>query len=324
MALPVLQKTWQFNVNQAAITAHNDLLYKIKVAMVSFGSNPWTVVGSSNSVTANSSDNWTSASSVVFQNNGAAHSWIILKQVGIATNFQVLIVARRNPGGGSDVMFVLYSPSAGFTGGTTTARPTATDEVPFDTDNASLPTNSANLAVTAARLHAMQSTDGQCTRIFIYVNSIPQTMLLFDKPRNPVPGWTIPHVAFYAVQQYNTGASVAQVTYAKLNDLANRTKSKVGTTQFDLFITSEGCITSMIGEQQNFVNDLDNNTYPILPMGLFSTTASARGRHGELFDLYWGATVIGEGDNYPDDATKQFVQFGDFVHPWNGTSIATN
>lgn len=321
MPLPVLQKSWQYNVNQAPISSHSDLLYKIKNSMVSFSSNPWTVVSSSNSSVANTNDNWTGSGSVVFQNNGSAHSWIVLKQVGIATNFQVLIVARRNPGGGSDVMFVLYSMNAGFTGGTTTARPTATDEQAFDSDNASLVANSANLASTPARLHVMQSTDGQCTRVFIYVNSIPQTMLLFDKPRNPVSGWTIPHVAMYAVQQYNSGASVAQVTYAKLNDAADRVKSRVGTTNFNMFLTSEGCITSMIGEQQTFVSDLDSSAYPMLPMGLFSTTSGARGRHGELFDIYWGSTIINEGDHYPGDSSKQFVQFGDIIHPWNGSTI---
>ena len=72
MALPTLEKTWQFNVNQAIATTGvvntdaQNLLFRIKQTLIGFSSNPWTVVRSSNSVTTGASDLWVAASNLIF------------------------------------------------------------------------------------------------------------------------------------------------------------------------------------------------------------------------------------------------------------------
>jgi hypothetical protein len=95
----------------------------------------WTCAGSSDSATAamDSTDRWGStfnAAKIVWNNPTVAHSWIVLQSpndIGGSGNgtYQLLLACESD-----DVYTVsVYVSKSGFTGGSTTARPTATDEV---------------------------------------------------------------------------------------------------------------------------------------------------------------------------------------------------
>jgi hypothetical protein len=45
-----------------------------------------------------------------------------------------------------------------------------------------------------------------------------------------------------------------------------------------------------------------------------------RGRHGEIADLLFGPSSASHGDTYPDDGSRQLVQFGHLVFPWDGST----
>jgi hypothetical protein len=67
-------------------------------------------------------------------------------------------------------------------------------------------------------------------------------------------------------------------------------------------------------------NSLDGS-WPMAPIGLYSATASNIGRHGELFDLWYGATTRANGDQYPSTGTLyQFTQFDELILPWDSTN----
>jgi hypothetical protein len=99
MTLPTLDKTggaaWQFNVNQDVGgygVEHEDcadLLYKIKQALTTFGSVPWTVWGSCDGAGGfgnnDLNDRWTADSTYTKLKWAAsgAHSWIVLEQSGL-------------------------------------------------------------------------------------------------------------------------------------------------------------------------------------------------------------------------------------------------
>src|SRR5215216_3611359 len=132
-SLPALSKTWQFSLNTivtAQGTADNNLrayLRQVKNAMKAFGSSPWTVVGSSNGVAFSVNDGvdrWTANADM------PDSSWLILKQTGIAANWQLLFHRVSTFG-----CQYFISPSAGFTGGGALTRPTATDLVTIPTIN---------------------------------------------------------------------------------------------------------------------------------------------------------------------------------------------
>lgn len=88
---------------------------------------PYQVLGSSNSVAAGMdfANRWAVAADIVVASSGGQpRSWIVIKNP--ATNYQYLIHAF-NDGAGS-IGEVYVSCASGFTGGSTTTRPTAVDE----------------------------------------------------------------------------------------------------------------------------------------------------------------------------------------------------
>lgn len=316
MPVPSLAKTWQFNVNQAFVAlgsalADNRRILRlhIKDALVGMALLPWTVRYSCDSVTAGTAgdavDRWDSDADLVWANAGSAHSWIVLRQTGVGATFELLISLENSSASGNTLTLVV-SPSAAFTGGTTTARPTATDE---DVRLSSATWGGVASSDQNAKVHVMVSTDGQCSRVIVCTAGFAQTFWLFDKAQNPVTGWTAPSVAIAL------GASGSTVlTYANLNTTASA--GGRGVSNMTMFLSGEAANSSLIGVLQAFVNDLDSG-HNMGPIGLLSATTSNRGRHGSLFDLWWGPQVVADGDTY---GTKTFVQFGDVIFPWDGST----
>src|SRR5512146_2064622 len=99
MALPTKTKTWQFKVNQATkyqgtfAATFQAVMFALKQSLITFALQPWTVVGSSDGATAglDAVDRWSAANKLVQAADASAHSWIVLKQTGVAANFQVCI-----------------------------------------------------------------------------------------------------------------------------------------------------------------------------------------------------------------------------------------
>ena len=166
MALPVLAKTWQFQVNgtlpmlpgSKALIQNTALVFAIKNGLVGFGTAPWVVRYSCNSVTAGTAgdgvDRWATVANLVWNNAGAAHSWMVLRQTGIHSTYEILLSLEPL----SSTNLIVAQSDVGFTGGTTTARPTATDEYILGT------ANMTPSILTTIRTHFMQSTDGAKSR----------------------------------------------------------------------------------------------------------------------------------------------------------------
>lgn len=320
MPLPSLDKTWQYSLNINGGTSGATAMLALKNALIGFGSSAWTVVSSSNSSTAGNTDKWVTSGNIVFALAGNAHSWMVLKQTGILSNFQVCLDCLIISGGSQDVVNIFISPSSGFTGGTTAARPTATDEINVNHANGSqLFGPAANFGSHTIRSHVWLSSDGQCTRIVNCSNALVYCFLAIDVPKAPVASWTNPWVVIYAVQPESIAVtSPGWARYTDINHAAIKSFGKFGSTTFNFFITSEGCVASMLGEQQTFVSDIDAGWPVFGPPGIYSTTIGARGRHGELFDLWWGSTTRANGDHYPASAARTFVQACHLILPWNG------
>jgi hypothetical protein len=321
MALPTAVKTHQYDVNVAyaalgtTVADYRRLLRGIKNSLKGFASNAWTVVGSSNGTTAglDASDRWAADTDLVQANSASPHSWIVLKQAQISANYQICIdINSTQPHLGS----VIWSPAAGFTGGTTSARPTATDEQVLQTVTAWCGGSSSTQSF---RIHAMQSSDGQITRIVGYINNVPLLFWKFDKPANPVSGWTTPATCSVKGGTNLTDNVMLVNTYT--NGSPPPVKGRVSTAM-DLYMTCEGYKNLPLNSAQSVPNDLDG-TYPILPIGLASETSLHRGRHGTIFDLYFGLAAAQDADTYPADASKAMVQMGDFIFHWNGTTLQT-
>jgi hypothetical protein len=253
-----------------------------------------------------------SLSKLSFAAAGSAHAWIVLKQTGVHSNYEICIDWSTSYVYNMNIL-VGYT---GFTGGSTTARPTATNSntILSNTNWCGVSGNTAFGGV----LQAMQSTDGECTRLVHLVDGVPRMFWLLDKPKNPVAGWTNPSVSII----YSTTTSVMAI--ATYNDTA-RAVCYLNGTSCNLYLTGEGAGTAALPkwlqfQQRNQVS-LEQMT---LPIGLASDTSGARGRHGQLYDIWWGNIRPGNtggytDTTYPDDSSRVYWQCADIILPWVGS-----
>jgi len=304
MNTPTIEKTWQFDVNQTASGGSEEAsvdacLLAIKNSLKGFGTLPWTVWGScdgSNVDSGGGTDYWIDAGDLVHNNEGLAHSWIVLNS---PNGSQMCFTCNSSSAGSVDI---LWSPQGLFTGGTTTATPTASDQ--FSEDFTLYP------GPTTYKIHILHSTDGYCTRIFNFYSNICKNFVLCDMAKDPATELSYP-------LWVNTG----EPNYGSMNDY-NNVNSIISGDQIWMYCTSEAYYYAMIGELLTYADD-DIGSWYMSPMGLFNANPPHRGRKGSLYDMWWGATALESGTTYPGDGSKQYAQFGDIIVPWNGTTPQT-
>lgn len=321
MGLPTFTKTWYFNANNKlnstgglaagnALGDNQQLMFFIKDQLCNWGN--WTVIGSSNSVASSmdGTDRWLGPANIIWAQTGVAQSWIVLERSD--NGFQVCLDC--NTGGTAtnayaniSGSFVGYGTAAGGTDGSVTTRPTATDEVVIINNLAWHNMTAANPFTVA--VHTMTSSDGVAQRIIVYQSAVPVLYIAFETVANPVTGWSNPFVWCWLV---NT------TTYATLNDAAVF-RGCHNSSWFTAYLSTEGYVDGALGQRITVANDLSSD-YAIAPVGILSDTPGLRGRHGNLYDLWFGSTTPTDGDKYPDTGTKLAVTFGDLVFPWNGSS----
>jgi len=321
MAVPTPVKTWLTSYNNTvsgqadADDRNRQLALDIKAALIGFASNAWTVVSSSDGVTADASDNWSVLADITEANDGSAHSWIVLQQAAINTNFQLCLDFSSSIG--PERLTVVWSPNAAFAGGTTTNRPTATGEVVIQSDAAWAGNLTGSDPPNQHIFHIQQSDDGECTRLVGYYANQPIMFWLFDKPQNPVTGWTDPAVCLFAKA---TSSTADQMERTDFYDSANNAYGYHNglADDFNFYCTEESRNNQSVGED-NTPNAFSLE-HPLSPMGVLSETVSMEGRHGSLFDLWWG-TPSNKGNEYPVTGTRLFAQHGHIVTTWDGTAV---
>jgi len=337
MADPTKDKTWEYDLNNLVIAdgatvdgaflSTRQRLFGIKEILINNGSTtftaPWTVVSSSDSSTSGASDLWVDEFDLVWADDDTsnARSWIVLRQTGISTTFEVCIVCQEDSTSNDGKQIEVWVAQAGFTGGSTTARPTATDERQLrdSTADGYWGSGQVNTAYTS-QTHVWMSSDGDCTRIVICIGDVVTGYWAFETPKNPTTGWTDP---YFACIEGEANVTTSQVTYSRFLDNATM-RGRYSGANTTMYLSSEGMVNDGIGEatgngtQQQ--NQLDNS-YIASQCGLSSTTSTFVGRHGEVFDMWWGLSFVGTGRYYPETGTKAFVQIGDFVFPWDGSTL---
>jgi hypothetical protein len=317
MALPTAEKTWQYDVNNTVIETTaaamaGTALWTIKNAMVSFNSSPWTVVGSSNdsgSFGLDGVDRWTSGSDLRWATSGNI-SWIVLEQSGIDGYFQLLISTNV---ANTHLINMSFSKGGLFTGGSATAPPTATDAVTLRNGTAWGPaTSSSNSFV----IHVMQSTDGECTRVLFHRNetstyniNVFSGFWLFDKIKQPTEGWVFPYICgVVADNDFSTSGDIGVISAFNSGFLGTHESTSMVVSLVCEHTYASSSLSVLMYSQSKITN-----RYLFLPIGIVSFTANVRGRHGKLYDIWWGNTYITDGSKYGDG---EFVKVGCFVLPW--------
>ena len=331
MALPTPEKTWQFAHISNTLTGSqgddaHDFFLKFKTAAKTFGSQPLTVVGSSNGVSANMSgtDLLAAYSDFVHAVAGSPHSWVVLA-TAVA---QICFDFNRAPGLFGVITLDIITSSAGFSGGSINNRPTASDEsVLLTNDSWTGRLGTGSSTGGQIRGHIMLSDDGQCFRVVVANNNTVGGFLLVDKAGGAVSGWTDPVISVFLGQGYSDNTTnnllEARIWISTLSTAIIHSRGPAGSMPLYACVEYVGGLDASIVERYNGANEISGE-YPLLAVGLFhGVTASQRGRHGHISDLWFTNAILANGDTMPSDGSKQFVIFGDVVFPSDGTSWAT-
>jgi len=321
MAVPLLEKTYIFSVNEShggisMAQDHKDMLFAIKARLTGYASSPWVVHSSSNAVTAGLGDNWVSSADITWS-NGGVRSWIVLTTPNGGQFLFDCSASFENR------MAVSYSPTGAYDASlaTTSVTPTATDEV-------SLIAGSQGYWFTSSttgqiyRLHFIHSVDGHNSMVIGYHNGVNRLFIGSLKVLDSVAGWDYPYIA-----TMTSDFLAGHMTYAKLHNQEawySHTKISAG-INFAGALSCEGFNSNALGEEM-VTTSYFTNAWPMAPVGFASSTPNARGRHGRIADLWLTSTSLNDGDTLEDNPlspTREFAVFDHVVVPWNGSIPAT-
>jgi hypothetical protein len=327
MALPVLEKTWEIDANNAiaAVDKYTDnrtLMLAIVNALIGFVNVPCTVWGSCDSINVSNSgiNYWTDFTKLVWSGSGA-HSWIVINFPGVGTKTAICFdLSQQNSS--SESATVYLSPDNGFgltnggTDGTTSARPTATDEITLTTSNVWGGVNNS----IAQKLHLWHSTDGECTRVAVARNGYLPLFFMIEKAKELLSGWS-GIVATWTANQSNVSN---QATYDNYFNSQAIYKIRHLGVNYNLYPSVERCwAINSYNMNSFFTIPMDQiNQWPIFQnLSLWGSTYPIRTRFGNLYDHFYGGIGAVLGDSYPSGGTYQFWQVGAIVLPGDGNPL---
>lgn len=349
MPLSALEKTWQFDVNNAIgatgtnLTTMRNLWLSIKNALIGFGTLPWTVRYSCDSVVAGAAndlvDRWDTNTDLTWatQDTGtAARSWIVLRNTD---GVEILLECRNSSSSGNGrALRIVMSPAAHFTGGTTLARPTATDEVVIVNGDSATAScmgggNGGGTTDGAWAHHVLHSTDGLVTMVIVCRNGFATGFWYIGRLSLPVTGFTFPVVGCAWGGSTTTfategGSTIANMLEGVDSNVTNpHAAFRHSGTNGRLFAVSEafgdGSLSASssepIGRNLVVANEISGQ-YQLPQVGMASLTSGLRGEHGRLFDVVWVPEVRASAEHYPDDGSRARAVFGDILVPWDGSA----
>lgn len=355
MTIAAHTKTWQFDVNitlAALASAPNEaaqMIVRLKNGLVGFAQSPWAMHYSCDSVVAGSDGDgidritdhltdWVLATA----DTGTIRSWFVLRNA--VTSMEVLFEARVSATNNGRAFRWVVSPAAGFTGGTTTQRPTATDERVVLAGAANEVVGlggSSNTTSRAYRLHIWHSNDGEFTMWAICHNGNMTGWGFLGIPENPVTGWTTPRIWGWLATQTDAPVNLGDHSFwldqvltsvVTVNRFyGNFTPAGNGGAAFTFSMPCYGnpsgtasdrtCTVETRTAGTDGVNQISNEFEAPRP-GIFCNVSGSRGTHGRLFDVrlsHESAQLL--GDRYPTSAPFTWVKVGALWLPWNDTTF---
>jgi hypothetical protein len=320
VTMPVKAKTWTHSVNNRIVFStflltHQTILHAFKEMIKAIPGA--TVKGSGDDVAAamdgtdriGAAGEWLRGA-----NNTTAHSWCVVTLANLG-GIDLLV---DYVGGTDEFVRITYSPGGLFVVNATNARfsPTATDEVVVvGSGNAgaawgNATTNGDRIWSTA------YATDGSALMILVARAGVWVTHFIIEAVTSVVVAPATFSPAVVAVGGTTAPGITGWTSAAAWRCRAN---GGGGAATVNLFVSMEGTTGSLVPQVYTTVLELQSSQWPIMALGLWSTTVGARGKLCNLVDVWAGNTAASDGDTYPNDSSRQFVGFGDYVLVWNGT-----
>ena len=298
MALPTLEKTWATDFNTlhtgfaSVLEMHQTILLDLHTKVIGYAAVPWTVVSSSDSVTASAANNWSVVGDLVWVNTpGTAHSWMVWERTG---GEQICVDCVGDTVGAEAVWLV--SPGGNFTGGTTTNRPTATDELEMISINNDWWHN--RTSISTSRMHTWHTSDGAVDIIAAGFNGICTQLFMFLNVVLDEPGWTNP---FIAGASTNASATTNAFTFTQffaddirlrgVDNSNNEFQGRFLTVSFDNTPTNQVLAVQGVPDANVF-----HAGRPMTPIWFGSAQGAGYGIHGRLPDMFAGSANLNNGD----------------------------
>lgn len=246
---------------------------------------------------------WDSDSDIVGNTPGNAHSWYVGILHGGANGYVCIDKDSSSDGGGGAPGSVYWSPAAGFTGGTTTARPTATDEQEITTSTQMWNTGNGSYTYHLWRC----DTSGQESTRVACIHSTnangPDNIITFERASSTPTAWSPPNIATFrsggAGSVADRGAWTASGWKARVS----------GTNRSPI----------LVGDTPPTTTDVDGDVL-LVPVGLNDATVGRLGFVADWHMVQDGATNL---STFSDTGgLRGWIVLDEIVWPWDRSSTA--
>jgi hypothetical protein len=316
MPVPAKAKTWTHSVNNRIVFAsfldtHQQILYAFKEMLKAIPGASIRGSGDNAAAAMDATDRIGAAAEWVRGGSTTAvHSWFLVRFANMG-NAELLV---DYVGSSDEMVRLAVSPGGLFVVNGTNARysPTATDEYQL----IGTPTTGAawgNSTTSGDRIWSTAyATDGTAFQILVARAGAWVTHCFMQAVTSAV----VAPATFSPAVVATAGTTSPGITVWTSGTIW---KARVNGINVGLAVSMEAT-SNPIPNVYGTVLELQASSWPIVACGLWSSVVGARGKVGNLVDIYAGNTAAADGDTYPADGTRQWVAVGDYVAVWNGTS----
>lgn len=352
MSLPALARTHQFKVNASiagqgtALAQNQNLMFALSQALVGAGTftdkdgvalggapaGAPTIRISSDGTTAGSGNKWVTASNLIWNTAGNAHSWAVIALPGIGANAELLIDLVSASTGTATITFspTGFDAAHGGANGTSTTAPTALNGQIKVNNTSWGGTTTIN---TSTVLSVSFSTDGKDVEINMFRAGFVAAQAWFCVPSNTLAGWTTPSDLYW--EGSAVAAPVADVrTFANTCSDANTTITGVTNTSgtatlVPMTLSAANGAGKSLPEVFTAIGDVSAG-YNFVTAHLTCVNGGFKdGALGLRADRWFADTAKATGFGYPGDEVSaglrnQVVKVGPWLRPWNKTTPVTS
>lgn len=227
-----------------------------------------------------------------------------------------------------DYGVVQFSCENGFTGGTTSTAPTATDSIEVSARTTRWGPYTDPYWVGTFYISMMMSSDGEHFRFWHNGNNYLNMFVGMERAKDAITaGALIPWNGNQNIVWWRNVNNSDVMEFEDFNDAAyvratiDKDASAGGPYAPSYYMSAEMLGSAMLGQQMgSHPNELSREV-SFAPIGLITTTTFVTGRHGRMADLWWiGAGTANYGNTFPFDGSKDFMRIGDFIFPWDGST----
>lgn len=340
--MPAFAKTWEYvpNLQEPAGSdiddRNNRLMFAMHQAMTDqlatvnqagagiTMSVPVTVLASSDSVTADASDNWGAATDIVHANAGSAHSWMNGRYTdffGVGDHLDYVIDCIPADASDDAMIYMAFSRDGWNADGTTTNRPTPV--TPGDLLVVRDGITSSGTIVTSdcwagsdsingqAVLHYAIADDGSAVKCVICQSGVVTAFWGFqhDVSGPARAAASDPYSVFYLCQDGTVEILTEVLTD---NEAWFHTHDAAGAQAAHYVVTYQYNNSTASVPAAN-VSSYDSSR---VPLPVFMANTAPQGVLDAVPDLWWGYTGDVTGDPSPTTGTTNTAQIGDYLMPY--------